>query len=144
MPAGQEGGLAAEEDGGRSGLPRQSETESGRLAKQERRLLEALPGGASCAGGSQPGFAEVSGQTYSATRANLFCDKLTESVTTFMGRSAGRTNPVQLKLCFAEPQLSGIPVPISAGFLRSSLNYPTTSVISLAPRVSPLPAAHVP
>ena len=57
MPAGQEGGLAAWEDGQRSGLPGQSEAEPGRLAEQERRLLEALPGGASWAGGAQPGFA---------------------------------------------------------------------------------------
>jgi len=68
MPAGQEGGLAAREDGERSGLPSQSETESGRLAKQERRLLESLPGGASEAGGSQPGFAEGSEQTSSFAR----------------------------------------------------------------------------
>jgi len=68
MPAGQEGGLAAGEDGLRSGLPGQSEAEPGRLAKQERRLLEALPGGASCAGGSQPGFAEGSEQTSSFSR----------------------------------------------------------------------------
>ena len=47
MPAGQEGGLAAGEDDQGSGLPGQSETEPGGLAKQERRLLEALPGGAS-------------------------------------------------------------------------------------------------
>jgi len=38
------------------------------LAKQERRLLEALPGGASEAGGSQPGFAEGSEQTSSFAR----------------------------------------------------------------------------
>ena len=57
MPAGQEGGLAAREDGERSGLPGKSEAESGRLVEQERRLLEALPGSASRAGGSQPGFA---------------------------------------------------------------------------------------
>ena len=63
MPAGQEGGLAAWEDGQRSGLPGQSEAEPVGLAKQERRLLEALPGGASCAGGSQSGFAEDSEQT---------------------------------------------------------------------------------
>lgn len=68
MPAGQEGGLAAEEDGHRSGLPSQSETESGRLAKQEHRLLESLPGGAPEAGGSQPGFAEDSEQTSSLAR----------------------------------------------------------------------------
>jgi hypothetical protein len=68
MPAGQEGGLAAEEDGERSGLPGQSEAEPVGLAKQERRLLEALPGGASCAGGSQPGFAEGSEQTSSFAR----------------------------------------------------------------------------
>jgi len=58
MPAGQEGGLAAEEDGQRSGLPGQSEAEPIGLAKQERRLLEALPSGSSRAGGSQSGFAE--------------------------------------------------------------------------------------
>ena len=63
MPAGQEGGLAAGEDGERSGLPGQSEAEPGRLAKQQRRLLEALPGGASWTGGAQPGFAEGSEQT---------------------------------------------------------------------------------
>ena len=68
MPAGQEGGLAAEEDGQRSGLPGKSEAEPVGLAKQERRLLESLPGGASCAGGSQPGFAEGSEQTSSFSR----------------------------------------------------------------------------
>ena len=68
MPAGQEGGLAAGEDGQRSGLPGQSEAEPVGLAKQERRLLEALPGGASGAGGSQPGFAEGSEQTPSFAR----------------------------------------------------------------------------
>jgi hypothetical protein len=68
MPAGQEGGLAAEEDGERSGLPGQSEAEPVGLVEQERRLLEALPGGASCAGGSQPGFAEDSEQTSSFAR----------------------------------------------------------------------------
>ena len=47
MPASQEGGLAAGEDDQRSGLPGQSEAEPIGLAKQERRLLEALPGGAS-------------------------------------------------------------------------------------------------
>jgi hypothetical protein len=68
MPAGQEVGLAAGEDGDRSGLPGQSEAEPIGLAKQERRLLEALPGGASEAGGSQPGFAEGSEQTSSFAR----------------------------------------------------------------------------
>jgi len=68
MPAGQEVGLAAEEDGKRSGVSGESEAEPGRLAKQERRLLEALPGGASCTGGSQPGFAEGSEQTSSLAR----------------------------------------------------------------------------
>ncbi len=68
MPAGQEGGVAAEEDGQRSGLPGQSEAEPCRLAKQQRRLLEALPGSASKAGGSQPGFAEDSEQTSSFAR----------------------------------------------------------------------------
>jgi len=47
MPAGQEGSLAAGEDGQRSGLPGQSEAEPVGLVKQERRLLEALPGGLS-------------------------------------------------------------------------------------------------
>ena len=47
MPAGQEGSLAAGEDGERSGLPGQSEAEPVGLVKQERRLLEALPGGLS-------------------------------------------------------------------------------------------------
>ena len=68
MPAGKEGVLAAEEDGQRSGLPGQSEAKPVGLAKQTRRLLEALPGGASCAGGSQPGFAEGSEQTSSFSR----------------------------------------------------------------------------
>jgi len=68
MPAGQEVGLAAEEDGGRSGLQGESEAEPGRLVEQERRLLEALPGGASEAGGAQPGFAEGSEQTSSLAR----------------------------------------------------------------------------
>jgi hypothetical protein len=68
MPAGQEGGVAAAEDGPRSSLPSQPETESGRLAKQERRLLEALPGCVSGAGGSQPGFAEAPEQTSSFAR----------------------------------------------------------------------------
>jgi hypothetical protein len=68
MPAGQEGGLAAREDGSRSSLPSQPETESGRLAKQERRLLEALPSGSSEAGGSEPGFAEAPEQTSSFAR----------------------------------------------------------------------------
>jgi hypothetical protein len=68
MPAGQEGCLAAGEDGERSGLPGQSEAEPVGLAKQERRLLEALPGGASCAGGAQPGFAEGPEQTSSFVR----------------------------------------------------------------------------
>jgi hypothetical protein len=68
MPAGQEGGLAAGEDDQRSGLPGQSEAEPGRLAKQERRLLEGLSGGSSRAGGSQPGFAEGSEQAPSFAR----------------------------------------------------------------------------
>src|SRR3990170_694994 len=68
MPAGQKGGLGAGEDDQRSGLSGQSEAEPGRLAKQERRLLEALPGGASEAGGAQPGFAEGPEQTSSFVR----------------------------------------------------------------------------
>jgi hypothetical protein len=68
MPACQEVGLAAEEDSQRSGLQGQSEAEPGRLVEQEHRLLEALPGGASGAGGSQPGFAEGSEQTSSFAR----------------------------------------------------------------------------
>lgn len=68
MPASQEGCLAAGEDGERSGLPGQSEAEPGGLAKQEHRLLEALPDGAFCAGGAQPGFAEGTEQTPSFAR----------------------------------------------------------------------------
>jgi len=68
MPTCQEVGLATEETGKRSGLSGESEAEPGRLAKQERRLLEALPDGASCTGGSQPGFAEGSEQTSSFAR----------------------------------------------------------------------------
>ena len=65
MPTSQEVCLAAGEDDQRSRLQGQPEAEPIRLAKQERRLLESLPGCASGAGGSQPGFAEGSEQTSS-------------------------------------------------------------------------------
>jgi hypothetical protein len=42
----------------------------------------------------------VSGESYSATRKNVICDKKTKHATIFIYLVAGCKNPVQLSACF--------------------------------------------